>query len=669
MRSYASKLRLWGRSGLGSDYTRPDDEPDDERRPSERRGRALTTVGESVRPSLGPRLPFTLGRFTLCRELGAGGMATVYLSKMRLGAGLERLVALKTIHGHLAKQQTFIDMFLDEAKIASQISHPNVCAVYDFGKEGDEYFLAMEYLVGEPLFDFINQVVAKRAQSDGLMQALPFLAARILADACEGLHAAHTATGADGSRLDIVHRDVSPQNLFVTYDGTVKVVDFGCAKALERVTQTNTGVMKGKVSYAAPEQLRAEPVDARADIFALGVCLWETLTLRQLFRRDTAIKTAMAVLEEPIERADAVAQWVPAELADIAARALRRDRAERYSTAREMGRDLRGFIARSGAPFESAELAEWMRYLFEERYEQTLAMVANVEALEAPAASADSAASAAPAATTEAPSRDSAVVRAPRLSLEDDREQPGALPSTGPALVQEEKDVPVRIPSKLGRWIVSGLVALAAVFGAVTEEGIDLRVLLSGMFTTQDASDAGGPPERESVDTLEPASLLAPSPTDPALQEEDDLPGVPDREGPTTSEDGVEGEAPTEDPSPEPPATRVPERPTHRSRPARDRPRASDDDALEDDAYVSPVEATGILRVVAAGGWATVEHEGRSLGRTPLEVTLPTGRQQLRILPSGEGPGETIRVTIEPGTLKTLRLEVDEAPGGGATSP
>ena len=140
---------------------------------------------ENEQPGLGVRLPYQLGRFTLCRELGAGGMATVYLGRMRLAEGFERLVALKTIHGHLAQAQTFVDMFLDEAKIASQISHPNVCSVYDFGNVDGTYYLALEYLMGEPLDDVIKRRSSRR-ESDDLMQALPYLAARIIADACEG---------------------------------------------------------------------------------------------------------------------------------------------------------------------------------------------------------------------------------------------------------------------------------------------------------------------------------------------------------------------------------------------------------------------------------------------------------------------------------------------------
>ncbi|HEY8428104.1 MAG TPA: serine/threonine-protein kinase, partial [Sandaracinaceae bacterium] len=181
-------------------------------------------------------------------------MATVYLARMELAAGLDRLVALKTIHPHLAREKAFIDMFLDEARIASLISHPNVCAVHDFGEVSGVYYLAMEHLIGEPLFDVINRLVDR---FDEVRDVLPYIAARVIADGCEGLQAAHTARGPDGRRLEIVHRDVSPQNLFVTYDGAVKVVDFGCAKAAQRIAHTSTGVMKGKVGYAAPEQLRA----------------------------------------------------------------------------------------------------------------------------------------------------------------------------------------------------------------------------------------------------------------------------------------------------------------------------------------------------------------------------------------------------------------------------
>jgi serine/threonine-protein kinase len=333
----------------------------------------------STETPLGPQLPLRLGRFTLCEELGAGGMATVYLARMEMAGGLERLAALKTIHPHLAKEKAFVDMFLDEARIASHVGHPNVCSTYDFGEVNGVYYLAMEYLLGEPLFDVINRLVER---FDDVQEVLPYLAARIIADAAEGLHAAHVARGPGGEQLHIVHRDVSPQNLFLTYEGSVKVVDFGCAKAAERVAHTSTGVMKGKVGYAAPEQLKSDHVDARADVWALGVCLWEALTLSPLFSRDTAVQTAMAVLQDDVERASDGRPWVPEAVAAIADRALRRDREERFGSARELSRALRRFIADSGYTLESAELAEWMDFLFEDRHETRIRQAARVRELD-----------------------------------------------------------------------------------------------------------------------------------------------------------------------------------------------------------------------------------------------------------------------------------------------
>lgn len=324
-------------------------------------------------------LPAELGRYLLLRELGSGGMASVYLGKMRLTGGLERLVAVKTIHDHLADQSSFVDMFLDEATIATQITHPNVCSVHDFGQVDGTYYLAMEYLVGEPLSEVIRQLRNYRSDR-AVADVLPFLAARIMADACEGLHAAHETRGTEGQRLEVIHRDVSPQNLFVTYDGTVKVVDFGCAKAIQRISETSVGIFKGKVAYAAPEQLKIQRLDPRTDVWALGVCLWEMLTLERLFKRDGPMASARAVLSETIPRADEVEPSVPRELADVAERALRRDPNHRYQSARDMGRDLRQLIARWGATFESAELAEWMEYLFDEHRTQVLRMVEEVEA-------------------------------------------------------------------------------------------------------------------------------------------------------------------------------------------------------------------------------------------------------------------------------------------------
>jgi serine/threonine-protein kinase len=234
-------------------------------------------------PSGAPRraAPERIGRYELCFELASGGMASVYLARAEGSPGFEKLVALKRIHPHLADERGYVEMFLDEARIASRITHANVCSVFDFGESDGEYFIAMEYLVGEPLSRVQRRVVVNAEQRTSPL--LPARMARIIADACEGLHAAHELRDASGESLNVVHRDVSADNLFITYDGAAQVVDFGIAHARQRLHQTEAGQVKGTFPYMAPEQMTAAVVDRRVDVWALGAVLWELLALRRLF--------------------------------------------------------------------------------------------------------------------------------------------------------------------------------------------------------------------------------------------------------------------------------------------------------------------------------------------------------------------------------------------------
>jgi len=630
-----------------------------------------SSTDEAALQSLGPQLPFTMGRFTLCKEIGAGGMATVYLGKMRLAAGLDRLVALKTIHGHLAKEQTFVDMFLDEAKIASHISHPNVCSVYDFGAVGGIYYMAMEYLSGVPLFDFVNAIA--ESDNEDLKEALPFIAARVIADACEGLHAAHTLTGQDGAKLQVVHRDVSPQNLFVTYDGATKVVDFGCAKALERVTQTNTGVMKGKVSYAAPEQLQGEDLDARVDVFALGVCLWECLTLQQLFRRDTAIKTAMAVLEEEVPRATTKAAWVPEQLADIAEKALQRNPDDRFQSARAMGKALRGFIARSGAAFEAAEIAEWMRFLFNDRRKRDLKRLGEVEGVDA------SAVAPLPSVAERAPDDDKAALADAPTKLA--KTTSSASKQHTFKLDEDGDDEPVVIPTRTGKWVWTALILLALAGGAAFGYW-RYQPQVNAWLGIQAAPEREAAPEQEAAPEPEEELAVAIETTpDEAVSDEaraahEALEETVGEEA-ATEEGAEELEAAAEEPEPEaaPPsesAAQAAPTPSRRSAPRRSSsrrepppPATPTPSSGEERAPVRPSTtldfSQGPVLIRTSGGWATVTHGGRELGRTPLRVQLPVGRQQLRLLPNGREPGRTVTVTVEWGSLTTVNVTL---PGG-----
>jgi serine/threonine-protein kinase len=328
---------------------------------------------ESVRPNRRGRppadsdvpsraAPEKIGRYQLCFELASGGMASVYLARAEGAPGFQKLVALKRIHPHLADEKDYVEMFLDEARIASRITHANVCSVFDFGEADGEYFIAMEYLVGEPLSRVHRRVVANADQRASTL--LPARMARVIAQACEGLHSAHELQDADGESLHVVHRDVSAENLFVTYDGATQVVDFGIAHARQRVHHTEAGQVKGTFPYMAPEQMTAAVVDRRVDVWALGAVLWELLTLRRLFLRDTDVNTMYAVLSGEIRPPSDYRSDVPPELDEIVLKALQRNPDERWQTAREMGKALRRCLAKQDDLIGPAEIADWMEELF-----------------------------------------------------------------------------------------------------------------------------------------------------------------------------------------------------------------------------------------------------------------------------------------------------------------
>jgi len=307
--------------------------------------------------------PERIGRYELCFELASGGMATVYLARTHGSSGFEKLVALKRIHPHLAKEKQYIEMFLDEAKIASRITHPNVCSVFDFGHADGEYYIAMEYLVGEPLSRLYGRVA--RIKEQRRHPLMPLRMAGIIAHACEGLHAAHELKDANGDPLHVVHRDASPRNLFVTYDGSVQVVDFGVASARQRMHHTATGQIKGTFAYMAPEQLRAGQIDRRVDVWALGVGLWEMLALKRLFRRDTTANTVHAILYDEIVPPSAHrSSAIPAEIDEIVLKALARDPKDRWQNARDMGRALWQVIGAQQEIIGAADLSDWMSELF-----------------------------------------------------------------------------------------------------------------------------------------------------------------------------------------------------------------------------------------------------------------------------------------------------------------
>nr|WP_255662428.1 serine/threonine-protein kinase [Myxococcus sp. RHSTA-1-4] len=289
-------------------------------------------------------------------------MAQIYLARRQGPDASDALLVVKRILPHLTDNDDFIKMFLDEARIAARLNHPNVVQIFDLGAQGDSFFIAMEYIHGEDL-----RKLWKEAETRGQPVPVP-LVCRILIETCAGLDYAHKRTDpATGRPLGIVHRDVSPQNILVTFEGGVKVVDFGIAKAADQATVTRSGVLKGKYAYMSPEQAAGQRVDCRADIFALGVVLYELLTGTRLFKRATDMQTLTAVSECRVVPPSQLSERVPRDLDAIVLKALAKEPAERYQEAAQLQQALEAWLAAHRLPGSSAHLAAYMRELYAER--------------------------------------------------------------------------------------------------------------------------------------------------------------------------------------------------------------------------------------------------------------------------------------------------------------
>ena len=267
-----------------------------------------------------------LGKYRLIAELGHGGMAQVFLALARGPAGFNKLAVIKQIREQLADDPEFLTMFLDEARLAARLNHPNVVQTNEVGEDGKRYFICMEYLEGQPL----NRIIQRVGRENGIPQGLHL---RILCEALAGLHHAHELTDYDGTPLQVVHRDVTPHNVFVTYAGQVKVVDFGIAKALSQSAETKAGVLKGKVAYMAPEQARGDKVDRRADIFSVGVIMWEALVGRRMFKGLTDVVIIQKIVNGQLQSPRSANPNVDEKLDAVCMKALAHNRDERYETA------------------------------------------------------------------------------------------------------------------------------------------------------------------------------------------------------------------------------------------------------------------------------------------------------------------------------------------------
>ncbi len=296
-------------------------------------------------------------------RVGRGGMADVFLGAADGPAGVNKLVVIKRLHDGFGEDPAYVAMFLDEARLSARMNHPNIVHTFEAERVGQEYIIVMEYLDGQPLRRLI------KALRDRDEHCPPTLAAHLMGEALNGLHYVHEMRDYDGTPLGIVHRDVSPQNLFVTYDGQLKVLDFGIAKATLNANDTQDGVVKGKFAYMSPEQANAAPLDRRADVFAAGVVLWELLTGKRLFHGESpgALKQNQEIA---IPAPSSVASAVPSQLDAIVLKALARDPEQRFASALEMSEALSDFMQGVGQNLRHHDVAHTMQNLFGDAREE-----------------------------------------------------------------------------------------------------------------------------------------------------------------------------------------------------------------------------------------------------------------------------------------------------------
>ncbi|MBA3453433.1 MAG: protein kinase [Deltaproteobacteria bacterium] len=306
-----------------------------------------------------------LGKYEILALLALGGTAEIYLARIGGAAGFEKYVVVKCLHDHLADDQEFVKMFLDEARLAAHLDHSNIVQTMELGEHEERYFMVMEFLAGLSLAMVVRR--AGERLPNGRVSAP--LVLNMMAQACAGLHYAHERA-INGKVLNIVHRDISPQNLVVSFEGVVKVVDFGIAKAEQRQTATRAGTIKGKFAYMSPEQCVATNVDRRTDVFALGVIAHEMLTGRRLFKRNSPYETYQAVIECVVDKPSKVNVELDPALDDVIMRALAKDKDQRYPTAEAFGDALLGYLHHRGKGSGPGDVARFFDEAFAQEIEE-----------------------------------------------------------------------------------------------------------------------------------------------------------------------------------------------------------------------------------------------------------------------------------------------------------
>jgi serine/threonine protein kinase len=302
--------------------------------------------------------PTPFGKYYLIERVNVGGMAEVFKAKVMGVEGFERIVALKRILPHIAEDEEFITMFIDEAKIAVQLQHANIAQIFDLGKVDEAYFIALEYVHGRDMRGIYDDLHRRRQ-----LMPTPQICFVIM-QVCEGLDYAHNKRDQQGRALNLVHRDVSPQNILVGFEGEVKLIDFGIAKAAGKASKTQAGILKGKFGYMSPEQVRGLAIDRRSDIFALGIILYEMLTGERLFVGESDFSTLEKVRNVEIIPPSSINSQIPEQLERIVLKALAKDVEDRYQNALDLHDDLQAFLYTTGKFSSRKDLSAWMKRCF-----------------------------------------------------------------------------------------------------------------------------------------------------------------------------------------------------------------------------------------------------------------------------------------------------------------
>lgn len=558
-----------------------------------------------------------LGKYELVRKLATGGMAEVFLARMTGPMGFAKTLVVKRILAHLAEDPQFVEMFLGEAKLAALLNHPNIAQIFDFGVVDDTYFIAMEHVDGPNL-----RVLNRRAFEQG--RPIPFaLAAKIISYACEGLAFAHEfCDPGTGEPLRLIHRDISPDNLLVSRNGSVKVVDFGIAKAAGQAQHTRTGLLKGKVAYMSPEQIKGgTTIDLRTDVFALGVVLYELLAGGKPFTANSDVSAMHAILHEPIVPLETRRPGVPEGLRRIVEKALEKDRDARYRDCRELQAALDRFVLSEGEPigqFQLSQLVATLAPLGEASGPSSLSSLPR-DQVSVVATGDILVATPRPSQPSPAEAEPTVLEPAPQVLA-----QPTELRAPEPVAPAQAQPTVLERPKRAG-WVLAAAVAIAA-------------MAVGGYLGLRAPSEPPGepapsPPSEPAVAVqAEPPVEVEPSPPDAgaALAPAAEEPVPPPRIDPTPNRPLVAEHKP-------PAANTVP---THRPKPPRPAPPALASFTVETQ---PPLQ---------------VRVNGRFIGRSPVKVTsIPAGEAQVEVYDSTLGISRAQKIAVSPGENPPVRFE------------